>query len=119
MAITIDLKEIRQILEKQNLAIRKELAKLAEGIGRPEVNASDPSALAERYVLQQRRSNAQIRLARKLEQVNAALQRLDQGKYGICEACRQRIQPGRLQVIPHTELCIHCQAVQEKLGITL
>jgi DnaK suppressor protein len=36
------------------------------------------------------------------------LARLDQGDYGICEICGQVIDPARLEILPHTTLCVRC-----------
>ncbi len=44
----------------------------------------------------------------KIESIKAALARLDQGTYGICEVCGQAIDPARLEILPHTTLCVGC-----------
>ena len=33
---------------------------------------------------------------------------------GICTECGNKIQPGRLEVVPTATLCIECQRIQEK-----
>jgi DnaK suppressor protein len=37
-----------------------------------------------------------------------ALNDLDRGDYGVCDRCGQPIDPTRLEVRPHTRLCIEC-----------
>jgi DnaK suppressor protein len=37
-----------------------------------------------------------------------ALQKLDEGTYGICDACGRPIAPARLRVAPESTLCIEC-----------
>jgi RNA polymerase-binding protein DksA len=44
-----------------------------------------------------------------LEEVDAALARIDAGTYGICEACGKPIGPDRLAAIPWARLCIDDQ----------
>jgi RNA polymerase-binding protein DksA len=44
----------------------------------------------------------------RLAEVDAALARLDAGRYGICERCGQPIAPGRLEVRPTARFCIDC-----------
>lgn len=49
-------------------------------------------------------------------QINAALQRLDAGKYGICERCGREISPRRLEALPYATLCIEDQTIVEQKG---
>jgi DnaK suppressor protein len=53
-----------------------------------------------------------------LGQVNAALERLDQGAYGTCQRCGKEINPRRLEALPYATLCIDCQAIVEREGGT-
>jgi RNA polymerase-binding protein DksA len=43
---------------------------------------------------------------RKLAEVEAALRRLDDGTYGICENCGKPISLERLRAVPWTTLCL-------------
>lgn len=42
-----------------------------------------------------------------------ALQRLHDGKYGICVDCEQPIDPKRLDTVPAALRCISCQEISE------
>jgi RNA polymerase-binding transcription factor DksA len=44
----------------------------------------------------------------KIKSIRVALDRLDQGDYGLCEVCGQPIDPDRLEILPHTTLCVQC-----------
>ena len=44
-----------------------------------------------------------------LEQIDAALERIEEGTYGLCEECKQPIAPERLEVLPFAAHCIDCQ----------
>ncbi|MFP3874004.1 MAG: TraR/DksA family transcriptional regulator [Thiohalophilus sp.] len=48
-----------------------------------------------------------------LNQIDQALQRMEQGEYGLCRACGKPIAPARLKAIPHAALCIDCAGKQE------
>lgn len=50
----------------------------------------------------------------KLQSIESALARIDDGSYGICENCESEIAPGRLDAMPFSRLCVSCQAEQEK-----
>jgi DnaK suppressor protein len=43
-----------------------------------------------------------------LNEIDAALQRMDEGRYGLCTSCGAGIALGRLQVRPQAALCISC-----------
>jgi RNA polymerase-binding transcription factor DksA len=44
----------------------------------------------------------------KIKSVKLALKRLDHGDYGLCDVCGQPIDPDRLEILPHTTLCVNC-----------
>jgi DnaK suppressor protein len=44
-----------------------------------------------------------------LTQVTDALERFEQGTYGLCERCGSEIDPARLKALPYATLCLHCQ----------
>jgi len=50
----------------------------------------------------------------KLKQVEAALKKVGDGEYGICEQCEQEILETRLEIMPYTEFCIQCLSEIEK-----
>ena len=50
---------------------------------------------------------------RLIRKIQAALQRIDDGVYGICEECGEDISLARLKARPVTRLCINCKARQE------
>lgn len=52
--------------------------------------------------------------ARALDGVIAAIRRLDAGSYGICAACEQPIEPGRLRALPEAAECAVCARFAEE-----
>ena len=50
----------------------------------------------------------------ELDDVEHALRRLDEGSYGICEACGKPIPEERLQALPATRFCLEHQAEAER-----
>jgi DnaK suppressor protein len=48
-----------------------------------------------------------------LVEIDAALARIEDGRYGTCERCAEPIPTERLEVLPMTRLCTHCQYVAE------
>lgn len=43
-----------------------------------------------------------------LSKANRALERIDDGTYGICETCGKAIPVERLDVLPYSTLCVEC-----------
>jgi DnaK suppressor protein len=55
----------------------------------------------------------------KLQAIDDALARVEDGTYGVCESCEADIAEGRLEALPFTRLCINCQAEREKEAKTM
>lgn len=47
-------------------------------------------------------------IAASLADVDRVLAKLDDGTYGLCDACGQPIPPGRLEALPATAFCVDC-----------
>jgi DnaK suppressor protein len=52
----------------------------------------------------------------RLVAVEAALERVKQGTYGMCDSCGKPIPLGRLKVLPFAKLCVQCQEDEEKVA---
>ncbi len=50
----------------------------------------------------------------ELRDIDAALQKIEQGTFGECEVCAGTIGYGRLSAIPFARLCIECQRAEER-----
>ncbi len=50
----------------------------------------------------------------KLIAIEEALERIEDGTYGICEECGKKISPNRLKVMPFALLCVPCKSNMEK-----
>ena len=48
------------------------------------------------------------RMAAEIEELTAAIERVEQGIYGQCDQCGVRIDPERLEALPTTTLCANC-----------
>ncbi len=57
--------------------------------------------------------NRNAQNATLLRQVEEAIERINDGSYGICGECGQPISPKRLEAVPWANYCIGCQ---EKRG---
>lgn len=50
----------------------------------------------------------------KLELIDEALERLEEGTYGVCENCGTKIAESRLKVMPFARHCVPCKSKIEK-----
>jgi len=102
----------RRLLKGRMEELLSEAGKTVEEMDEEE-NFPDPT---DRASLESNR-NAILRIRdreRKLiAKIQEALRRLDNGEYGICEACGEKISIARLKARPVTSLCIDCKSDQE------
>jgi DnaK suppressor protein len=49
-----------------------------------------------------------------LSHIEAALKRIEDGTYGICENCGKPVSPERLEAMPWATLCIDCKRLAER-----
>lgn len=49
-----------------------------------------------------------------INKIREALERIDEGTFGICDTCGEEIGEGRLKARPVTTLCIDCKMEQER-----
>lgn len=52
----------------------------------------------------------------ELEQLDHALDRIDAGAYGVCEACAEEIPERRLRALPMATRCVGCQREADGAG---
>jgi DnaK suppressor protein len=51
----------------------------------------------------------------KLDLIESALSRMEQGEYGFCEDCEENIPAGRLKAMPFATLCVKCKSERESM----
>ena len=49
-----------------------------------------------------------------LDQIEAAIERIDGGSYGRCEECGGKIPKSRLDAIPYATQCVRCASQREE-----
>ena len=48
-----------------------------------------------------------------LDQIEAAIERIENGSYGQCEECGAKIPKSRLEAIPYAAQCVRCASQKE------
>jgi DnaK suppressor protein len=107
-----DIEFFRHLLNQRVKELRCEAGRTVESMDEDE-NFPDPS---DRATLESNR-NSELRIRdreRKLIfKIQEALQRLDNGEFGICAECGEEIGIERLKARPVTTFCIACKSSQE------
>ena len=92
-------------------------SEIAETIVTPEPMTYGSQAAAASQVFEQQRDLAlRDKNDRHLLDVEAAIQRLDDGTYGACIRCGRPIAAERLDALPWAAHCIDCQRIVRRRG---
>jgi DnaK suppressor protein len=126
-----ELKEFRNILLSLQARLRGDVAQLTdEALEQAEAggDSKSPTHIAE-LGTQNYEQDFSLRFAENdqelLEEITAALKRIDDETYGLCEACVQEGKPPskslipktRLRAIPYARNCIACERKREELTL--
>ncbi|KGN31818.1 DNA-binding protein, partial [Knoellia flava TL1] len=114
-----ELREVRAEIEANIALLRTELAhaesELSDLLRDSGDGAGDDQADAGAKTYEREQEIALADNAREmLHQNEHALERLDDGTYGVCESCGQPIGKLRLQAAPRATLCMRCKTKQER-----
>ena len=107
----LDLEKIRKRLLREKAEI---LQNMHEGSGLPLHLNPDRDDLAQDYITLEKNVAIKAIEREQLEQIDEALQRIDEGTYGLCQDCQEPIPPERLEILPYALLCVRCQSKQER-----
>jgi RNA polymerase-binding protein DksA len=113
MNVEMDLLEIREKLEAERQEILESLEEESNNGSSSLPTNPDHGDLARIYDNRQRNLYLRGIAEEKLEHIEAALQRIDAGTYGLCKRCGDQIHPERLKALPYADLCVPCQSRAE------
>jgi RNA polymerase-binding transcription factor DksA len=114
-------KKIIEQNKKKLLAEKADLETQLSGIGRKdpsiaggweatpgnmEVSSADENEVADKLEELEENTGIVNQLEKQLEEVQAALDRIEKGTYGICETCGEPIEPERLEANPSARVSI-------------
>ena len=94
----------------QLIARRAELLSRAEAIEAELVShdTKDWDDLATEREADEVLEGMEMSAAQEIAQIDAALNRIDAGNYGVCVKCGEEIAEARLDLLPATPLCRAC-----------
>ena len=103
---------LRDELKQQKSELEQRLARINENHRRPLESDSKERAmqLENREVVDALGNEAR----EELEQIAAALVRINNGEFGYCTVCGDAISEQRLQAFPQADKCIECASLDEE-----
>ncbi len=107
------MKEIKKILEEMREEILKDIdeRRLREHASHDDIGDEHDKASQERereldIIITAQEKN-------KLQAIEDALRRIEEGTYGICDECGEKIPKQRLKALPFATLCVSCKSAKE------
>ncbi len=110
------LDKFRAVLEEERIRLRelldeheleRENARLAETAAErsPDPSSAEGGSMAFEY---EKELSVDANTEDLLRKAEKALERLNEGSYGVCESCGTAIPIARLEVLPYTTVCVEC-----------
>ncbi|HEX2732706.1 MAG TPA: RNA polymerase-binding protein DksA [Polyangiaceae bacterium] len=105
----------KQLEEKRDEIVRRAQQTLQQDMTLDADDLPDEMDLASSEYLQAFTFRLRGREKNLLDKIQRALERIDNGTFGICEECDEPISIKRLEARPETTLCIRCKEEQERV----
>ena len=110
------LKKFKDLLESKRMEIiRKAQQTLDEDMTLDANDLPDEMDLASSEYLQSFTFRLRGREKVFLDKIQKALEKIENGSFGVCDDCGERISVKRLEARPETTLCIRCKEDQERV----
>ena len=117
-----ELATIRKKLEGERADLQKQIAEIDEESFEGtqsditgEVGLDDDFADAGTATFDRERAlSIQNNIRDLIDQMTRAIERIDDGNYGVCERCGRPIDGARLKALPHALLCMDCKRREER-----
>ena len=110
------LVSLRKVLEKRRDAMRKALAGDFSALNALRETSGDVVDVALDSAQNELNSQLAEVENRELAQIDIALEKMQEGSFGLCEICDKSIPLARLQALPYATNCIDCQTKKEMYG---
>ncbi len=116
MSRTQTIEKLRHVLLKRRHALRKALAgELSELEALNRAASGDEVDIALDCAYDEMNAQLAEMESRELSQIEKALERMEDGTYGICEVTGKPIPLARLQALPYTTVRVEAQREMERM----
>ena len=111
-----DLDTLRSLLNEEKNKLIRHLEEISESsVADLESPSGDSVDIAALEINQNNLQKIGKREQYLLKKIDAALKKMDEGEYGLCENCGEEIGLPRLTARPVAQLCIDCKTEQENV----
>lgn len=105
----------RTLLNEKLEELLSGAGKAVSGMSEKEENFPDPTDRASLETDRNFLLRVKDRERKLITKIKEALQRIDDGSYGVCELCGEEISEKRLEARPVTTCCIECKKEEEEI----
>jgi YteA family regulatory protein len=122
-----NLQQMKHSLEKMRRELLTEVDRLnetglnqaqGESIGELSTYDNHPADLGSETFERSKDSALADNALVLLDRIDGALEKIEQGSYGVCESCGQPINSARLTAVPYAARCLACQQHIEQTDTT-
>jgi DnaK suppressor protein len=101
-------KRLLEEIEQQEASARStDVRREGSPFGKREEEATESLELEKRLAVGRQSKD-------RLDEIEHALQKFEEGTYGLCDSCGKPIAPDRLEALPYASLCVDCKAKNAK-----
>jgi DnaK suppressor protein len=120
-----ELRDLRTQLQEERTELERQMAEIEEGsFGTPQSELSgDVASFDEEYAdagtatfERERDLSLSNNIRDLIEKIDKALERIEDGTYGLCERCGRPIEKARIKALPYASLCIKDKQAEERTG---
>jgi len=118
----IDLRKFEELLKREQVRLLEGFNKIKrktfsssqkENISEDSVYDQHPADIATETFEREKDLGLKDGIEISLAKIRGALERIQNGTYGVCLRCGRPISKQRLEAVPEVELCIQCQREEE------
>ncbi|HBM79826.1 MAG: TraR/DksA C4-type zinc finger protein [Clostridiales bacterium] len=119
-----DIEYFKKRLEDEKADIERKIKRIDENLGVgdslrdgiSELSSYDnhPADIASETFEAEKNRALKANEMNYFKRIEDALERINNGKYGICEICGREIEKERLNAVPYANLCIDCEKTKKQ-----
>ena len=111
----MDIQAFRDLLHGQLEELLDQAGSTISSLRQIDGQEADPLDRAAQEAISSSLLRFRERESRLIKKIKSALERIEEGSFGICEGCGEDIALARLKARPVATLCIQCKTQMEKM----